>query len=125
MVYYIYNQPYCFSGSKVKNKEEKFELQILVSCCNAEEAFEMYRMKWQIETMHRYLKSNGFEFEGSHVRNLECMSNPFSIIMIACEWCYLFGIYFHENIKLIKVLKYGREGCGCSNKACTIFHNAL
>ena len=37
------------------------------------------------------------------------MSSLFSIIMIAYVWCYLVGIFIHENIKPIKVLKHGRR----------------
>lgn len=97
------------SGSKIKDKEGKPELQILVSYCNAEEALEMYRMRWQIETMFKGMKSSGFDIEGSHVRIHERMSSLFSIIMIAYVWCYLVGIYIHENVKPIKVLKHGRR----------------
>jgi hypothetical protein len=40
---------------------------------------------------------------------LDRMSNLFAIIMVAYIWCYLVGIYIHENIKQIKVLKHGRR----------------
>lgn len=59
--------------------------------------------------MFKGLKSSGFNIEGSHVRDLDRMSNLFSIIMIAYIWCYLVGIHIHENIKTIKVLKHGRR----------------
>lgn len=108
-IYYVNNQPCYLSGSKVKDKEGKPELQILVSYCDAEHALDLYRMRWQIETMHKGLKSSGFNIEGSHVRDLGRMSNLLSIIMIAYVWCYLVGIYIHENIRQIKVLKHGRK----------------
>ena len=108
-IYYVNGQPCYLSCSKVKDKTGKPELQILVSYCNAEGALEMYRLRWQIETMFKGLKSSGFNIEGSHVRDRERMSNLFSIIMIAYVWCYLVGIYIHENIKAIKVLKHGRR----------------
>lgn len=108
-IYYVNGQACYLSGSKIKDKEGKPELQILVSYCNAEEALEMYRMRWQIETMFKGMKSSGFDIEGSHVRIHERMSNLFSIIMIAYVWCYLVGIYIHENVKPIKVLKHGRR----------------
>ena len=91
------------SGSKIKDKDGKPELQILVSYCDAKEALEMYRKSWQVETLFKGLKSSGFDIEGSHVRDRGRMSNLFSIIMIAYVWCYLVGIYIHENIKPIKV----------------------
>ena len=49
-IYYVNGQACYLSGSKVKDKDGKPELQILVSYCNAEEALEMYRRRWQIET---------------------------------------------------------------------------
>lgn len=76
-IYYVNGQACYLSGSKIKDKEGKPELQILVSYCNAEEALDM--------------------------------SNLFAIIMIAYVWCYLVGIYIHQNIKPIKVLKHKRR----------------
>lgn len=108
-IYYVNGQPCYLSGSKIKDKDGKPELQILVSYCNAEEALEMYKQRWQIETMFKSLKSSGFNIEDSHVRIQERMANLFSIIMIAYVWCYLVGIYINENIKPIKVLKHGRR----------------
>ena len=108
-IYYVNGQPCYLSGSKIKDKEGNPELQILVSYCNAEESLEMYRQRWQIETMFKGIKSSGFNIEDSHVRIQERMANLFAIVMIAYVWCYLVGIYIHENIKEIKVLNHGRR----------------
>ena len=59
--------------------------------------------------MFKGLKSSGFNIEDSHVRDRERMSNLFSIIMIEYVWCYLVGIFIHENIKPIKILKLWRR----------------
>ena len=69
----------------------------------------MYKQRWQIETMYKGLKSSGFNIEDSHVRIQERMANLFAIVMLAYVWCYLVGIYIHENIKKIKVLRHGRR----------------
>ncbi len=108
-IYYVNNQMCYLSGSKVKDKNGKPELQILVSYCDAEKSLEMYRQRWQTETMYKGLKSSGFNIENSHVRELNRMSNLFAIIMIAYVWCYLVGIYINNHIKEIKVLKHGRR----------------
>ena len=108
-IYYVNGQPCYLSGSKIKGKEGRPELQILVSYCSAEESLEMYRQRWQIETMFKGLKSSGFNIEDSHVRSQERMANLFSIVMIAYVWCYLVGIYIHEHIKGIRVLHHGRR----------------
>lgn len=69
----------------------------------------MYKLRWQVETMFKGMKSSGFDIEGSHVRDHSRMSNLFAIIMIAYVWCYLVGIYINEYIKPITVLKHKRR----------------
>ena len=108
-IYHVNGQPCYLSGAKIKDKEGKPELQILVSYCNAEESLEMYKQRWKIETMFKGLKSSGFNIEDSHVKIQERMANLFAIVMIAYVWCYLVGIHIHENIKAIKVLHHGRK----------------
>lgn len=108
-IYYVNGQACYLSGAKIKDKDGKPELQILVSYCNAEEALGMYKKRWQVETMFKGMKSSGFDIEGSHVRDHSRMSNLFAIIMIAYVWCYLVGIYINEYIKPITVLKHGRR----------------
>ena len=58
-IYYVDGQACYLSGSKIKDKEGKPELQILVSYCNVEEALDMYKLRWQVETMFRGLKTSG------------------------------------------------------------------
>ena len=107
-IYYV-NGHACYpSGSKIKDKDGKPELQILVSYCNAK-AIEMYRKRWQVEALFKGLKFCGFDIESLHVRDRGRMSNLLSIIMIAYVWCYLVGIIIHKNIKPIKVMKHGRR----------------
>ena len=51
-IYYVNGQACYLSGSKIKDKEGSPELQILVSYCKVEEAFEMYKLRWQVEAMY-------------------------------------------------------------------------
>ena len=60
--------------------------------------------------MFKELKSSGFNIEGSHVKDRDRMSNLFSIIMIAYVWCYLVGIYIHENVRFYKDFGSWPEG---------------
>ncbi len=69
VIYYV-NWLVCYlSVAKIKDKGVKPELQILVSYCNPEESLEMYKLRWQVETMFKGMKSSGFDIEGFHVRD--------------------------------------------------------
>ena len=81
----VNGQPCYLSGSKIKDKEGKPELKILVSYCNAEESRRLAR------------------------QNPGTYGQSICIVMIAYFWCYLVGIHIHENIKAIKVLNHGRK----------------
>ena len=55
-IYRVNNQLCYLSASKIKNKEGKPELQIIVSFNKQEHAQEIYKERWQIETAFRALK---------------------------------------------------------------------
>lgn len=98
-----------YGNFKIRDKKRMPKYQILVPYCNAEKALDMYRQKWQIETMFKGLKSCDFNIKYLHVRIHECMANLFSIVMIAYVWCYLVCIYIYANIKKINVLNQDRR----------------
>ena len=106
---YVNGQACYLSGSKIKDKEGAPELQILVSYCNAEEAFEMYKLRWQGGDDVQGHEIKWLRYRRLHVRDHSRMSNLFAIIMIAYVWCCLVGIYINENIKPITVLKHKRR----------------
>ena len=81
-IYYVNGLACYMSGAKNMDKGGKPELQILVSYCNAEETLDMYKLRWQVETIFKVMKSSDFSIEGSHIRDHPRMSNLFAIIMI-------------------------------------------
>lgn len=124
-IYYVNGQACYLSASRIKNNKKVPELQILVSYCNAEESLEMYKQRWQIETCFKALKSGGFDIEATHVRDLNRLANLFAIVMLAYTWCYLIGIYIHENIKSIKVLRHGRKAVSLFRYGLDYVHRCL
>ena len=108
-IYYINNQLCYLSGSKVKNKDGKPELQIIISFCKPEIAQKIYKDRWQIETAFRALKTSGFNLEDTHLKDIERIEKLFALVIIAFTWAYLVGIYLHENVKPIRMLNNGRR----------------
>jgi hypothetical protein len=103
-IYYVNGQLCYLSGSKVKNQDGKLELQIIIAFNKPEDAQQLYKERWQIETAFRGLKSSGFNIEATHLTDINRMKKLFSIVMVAFAWCYAVGVFVDENIKAIRLI---------------------
>lgn len=108
-IYYVNNQLCYLSASKIKDKQGKPELQILVSFKKPENAIESYKRRWQIETAFRALKSSGFNITHTHLTDIKRIDKLVAIVLLAFLWAYKLGIYLHENVKPIRKLKHGHK----------------
>ena len=69
---YHFNGQLCYlSASKIKNKQGAPELQIIISFNRPENAQQLYRERWQIETAFKALKSSGFNIEDTHLTDIK------------------------------------------------------
>ena len=82
------------------------ELLIVACFDNPGDALETYAKRWQIETMFACLKSRGFGFEATHLRDLGRISKLLAVICIAFVWAYLIGDQLGE-IRPITIKKHG------------------
>ncbi len=82
------------------------ELLIVVTFDAPEKSLEIYARRWQIETMFACLKTRGFGFESTHLKNFDRIDKLLGIVAIAFVWIYLIGDSSDE-IKSIKVKKHG------------------
>lgn len=108
-IYYLNNQLCYLSASKIKNKKGIPELQIIISFNNTQNAIEIYKDRWQIETAFKTLKSSGFNIEDTHLTDLMRIEKLLSIVIVAFTWAYIVGIHLHENVKPIRILKHGKR----------------
>lgn len=83
-----------------------WELLIVVCFDRPETALETYAKRWQIETMFACLKSRGFRFESTHLKDPERISRLLAIVCIAFVWAYIIGDQL-EHLKPLKVKKHG------------------
>jgi hypothetical protein len=96
------------SASKIVNKENTPELQIIVSFKKPNEAQTLYKERWQIESAFKALKTSGFNIEDTHLTDIECVSKLMALILIAFAWVYKAGIYL-DTLQPIKIKKHGRR----------------
>jgi hypothetical protein len=100
----------CLSGLKFINQEGKIEFLIVASFTQIDNhiALEIYRKRWQIETMFKAFKTGGFNFENTHLTDYQRLNKLLLIAAIAFLWAYKVGIYRNDNIKKIKTKNHGR-----------------
>jgi len=108
-IYRVNGQLCYISASKVKNNNGVPELQMIIAFNKPENALQIYKDRWQIETTFRALKSSGFNIEDTHLTDLERIEKLFSIVMVAFTWAYVVGVFVNENVKPIKILKHGKK----------------
>lgn len=102
----IYGVKLYLSATLFKNDEGKPELLIIAAFEHDKQALIQYAKRWQIETMFKALKSNGFNLEDTHIESVEALNKLLYLTALSFIWAYLNGIYLH-SINPIKVLKHG------------------
>lgn len=117
-IYYVNNKLCYLSASKIKNKDGKTELQIIISFNQPEKAIESYKQRWQIETAFKALKSSGFNIKDTHLTDIKRIEKLLAIVLLAFLWAYKIGIYLHQKVKKIRMLKH-------ENRAKSLFKYGL
>ena len=92
----------------VGTKSENSELVIIVTQAKPETAIKDYAKRWEIETLFRCLKSSGFNFEDTHLKNIDRISKLMAILTIAFCWAYITGEWMNTK-KSIKLKSHGRK----------------
>lgn len=102
----IYEHDLYLSAMLFINDKNKAEYIIVASLEYSQKALAFYKQRWQIETMFKALKSNGFNLEKTHIESIQAFDKLLYMIALAFIWAYLNGIYQHK-INPIKTLKHG------------------
>ena len=94
------------SVSALRNSEG--ELVIIATNDNPYQSFEIYKRRWEIETLFGCLKTRGFNFENTHLVDLDRISKLLGILAITFTFAYVVGQWQH-SIKPIKIKQHGRK----------------
>ena len=82
------------------------ELLVVVHSKNIESPCELYKYRWQIETMFKAFKSSGFNMEDTHITDPNRLETLFAIIAIAFAISYEIGDEY-EKLHPQKIKKHG------------------
>lgn len=83
------------------------EYLIRVSNDESNQVLEEYKKRWKIEVLFQALKSRGFNFEETHLKDEERLKTLFSVLAIALCWAYHVGAWRHV-VKPIRIKKHQR-----------------
>ena len=121
----LLNGELCYlSASRIINRENKPELQIILSFNKPDEAQALYKERGQIESAFKALKTSGFNIEDTHLTDIERVSKLLALVLIAFAWVYKTGIYL-DNLKPIKIKKHGRRAKSLFKYGLTYIANLL
>jgi hypothetical protein len=80
---------------------------IVVSDDQSDQVMEEYKRRWKIEVLFEALKSRGFNFEDTHLKEEDRLQTLFAVLAIAFCWAYHVGAWRHE-VKAIRIKKHQR-----------------
>jgi len=76
------------------------------------------KRRWEIETLFKALKSQGFDFEATHLTELDRIEKLLALLTIAFCWAHLLGEWLHEQKSIpiksrhrpaIRIFRYGLD----------------
>lgn len=101
--YLICGQWLSITGVKLKDGS----YIIVVTNGNPKESLELYRQRWGIEEFFKAIKKTGFDFEATHLVNLDRISNLLALVTIAFTWAHRMGEFLHDLVKPILMKNHG------------------
>lgn len=94
-------------GKKQKNGEVD-EIIVVSNHNNGRDALDLYKTRWAIERTFKCLKSEGFDFERTHITHPERLLKLFAMAALSVGISVVAGAFF-ALLKPIKIKNHGRS----------------
>lgn len=105
-----YHKPVMILGYKLWLSGMKSDKGYCVVVSNKDNlnSLEKYQMRWTIENMFGAFKTRGFNFEQTHMKDLQKIKKLIALVSIGYIWCVTVGLWVNESIK-IRIATHGRK----------------
>ena len=87
---------------------ESGELLIIASNQFESKSFDIYGLRWQIETLFQCLKGRGFNMEVTRLTHYFRIKKMVALLVIGFCWAHKTGEWKHKMIKPLRVKNHGR-----------------
>lgn len=92
----------------VSGMKTKKDYCIVVSSKDNLNSLNKYQFRWTIENMFGAFKTRGFNFEHTHMTDLEKLRKLIILVSIVYLWCVFIGLWYDETTP-IKLTSFGRK----------------
>ena len=82
---------------------------IVVSSKNNINSLGKYQLRWTIENMFGAFKTRGFNFEDTHMKDLEKIKKLIVMVSIVYTWCALIGLWYNATVPIKLMVTLGRK----------------
>jgi hypothetical protein len=97
------------SGFRFRNDKNKLEYLIILSQEQITNVTAVYDQRWQIESMFKNMKSNGFNIEDSHLQKDSRIETLIGLIAVSYTWMLITGLMIRKkNPEIFKCKAHGR-----------------
>lgn len=85
------------SGFRFRNDKNKLEYLIILSQEKITDVTAVYGQRWQIESMFKNMKSNGFHMEDTHLQKDSRIETLIGLIALSYTWMLITGLMIKKN----------------------------
>ena len=110
--------------SVIATRDNTNQLVIIVSNRSPRWALRMYKLRWQIESLFKALKSSGFNLEDTHLRHISRLSTLVAVVSLAFVWALKTGHWLNKQ-KPIKSKTHGRREISIFRLGLDYIHHSI
>jgi hypothetical protein len=110
----------CFVHRSVLRLDDGEFLAIATSGAPQAEAIDAYADRWQIETLFGCLKTRGFNFEDTPLRDAARLSKMMGLLALAFAWTHRIGEQLHDQDRPIPLKKLFSDRSSLSSATASI-----
>ena len=95
--HFVGGQPVTVTGKRLVKEEDELLIVISSGLCSCEKPLQLYRRRWEIESLFAAMKSRGFNLETTHVTTPERIAKLVGLLALAFVWSHLVGQERHQK----------------------------
>ena len=119
----VFGQQVYFAAKKISKGRDP-HLAVISNLFSGQEALELYRLRWGIESFFSHLKKRGFQFENTHLTKKPRLERLVAVLAVAFTMCHRWG-EIKEARAQMKTKKHGYRAQSLFRQGLDALHRAV